>query len=377
MNRIRTVLLLCALLALIVTFSACGSGGDGNADPEEVVAGATLKGIESGKVDVSISASSQGKPGGTVDVSLSGAFQKEAETDLPQLDMTLSAKGKANGEDIDFEGGLTLLADRAFVDYEGTEYEVDPTTFSYVRSQLEGAAQQNPEKADPAACQKALTEIDFSGAFKDAKNEGSAEVEGQETTKVSAEIDPAGVVDLVSGLVEDPSCGAQIKAAGGGSLDQLEEAQGQISEVVKKVDADLYVGDEGIVRRLTVAAVGEDEDGKRVKVDFDLTLSEVNETQEISAPADAKPLEGLFGKLGVNPLALLESSGEDGIAGLLQGTLGEGLPGRLGGIGGDSSSEGDSSGSGAGASGKSKAYLKCLEEAKTASDLQDCAGLAP
>lgn len=380
MNRIRIVPLLGALLALSVTLAACG-GSDGDADPQEVVAGATLQGVESGKFDVSIRASSKGKSGGQVDASLSGAFEKEAEADLPQLDLTFSAQGKADGEDIDFEAGLTLLEDRAYVGYEGTEYEVDPTTFSYVKSTIEGAQQQNPEKADPAACQEALAEIDFSSVFKNAKNEGDVEVAGQETTKVSAEIDPNGVVDLVNDLTEDPSCGAQIKAAGGGSLDQLEEASGQVSEVVKKVDADLYVGDEGIVRRLTVAAVGEDEDGERVSVDFDMTLSEVNEAQEISPPANAKPLEGLFGKLGVNPLALLESSGEDGIAGLLEGVLGgasiEGVPG--GALGGGSSSGGasGSGGSNPGGSADSKSYIECLEDAKTASDLQDCAGLAP
>lgn len=368
MNRIRTVLLLGALLALAVAFAACGEGGDGNADPREVVSGATLEGVESGKVDVSIRATAKGESGGTVDVSLSGAFGKEAGADLPQLQMTLTGKGKADGEDIDFEGGLTLLADRAYVNYEGTEYEVDPTTFSYVKSTLEGAEQKNPEKADPSACQDALAEIDFSTAFKNAKNEGSVEVAGQETTKVSAEIDAAGIVDLVSGLAEDPSCGAQIKAAGGGSLDQLDEAKDQLGEVVKKVEADLYVGDEGIVRRLTVTAVGEDEDGQRVDVDLDLTLSEVNEPQEISAPANAKPLEELFGKLGVNPLALLESSGEDGIAGLLEGVLKEAPLGELPG--------GSSSGGGPSGSGDSKAYIECLEKAKTASDLQDCAGLA-
>ena len=33
-----------------------------------------------------------------------------------------------------------LLGDKAYVNYEGTEYEVDPTTFSFVKSTVPAAA---------------------------------------------------------------------------------------------------------------------------------------------------------------------------------------------------------------------------------------------
>ena len=51
------------------------------------------------------------------------------------------------GEDIDFDGGLTLLTDRAFVEYKGTEYEVDPTTFGFLKSAFEQAQQQGGAEA--------------------------------------------------------------------------------------------------------------------------------------------------------------------------------------------------------------------------------------
>ena len=60
--------------------------------------------------------------------------------------MTAGAKGSAKGEDIDFEGGLTLLSDRAYVNYEGTEYEVDPTTFGFVKSGFEQASSRGARK---------------------------------------------------------------------------------------------------------------------------------------------------------------------------------------------------------------------------------------
>ena len=97
---------------------------------------ATLKGIESGKLDLSLGVDVQGEEGGNVDVSLSGPFQSESEAEYPELDLTAQAKGSLGGKDINFEGGFTLLGNKAYVAYEGTEYEVDPTTFNFVKSTL-------------------------------------------------------------------------------------------------------------------------------------------------------------------------------------------------------------------------------------------------
>ncbi len=98
--------------------------------------------------------------------------------------MTASAKGSAKGEDIDFKGGLTLLTDRAYVEYEGTEYEVDPTTFGFVKSGFEQAQQQgsgseeNP--ADVNACQEAATGLQVGDFVDNSSNDGSADVDGTE-----------------------------------------------------------------------------------------------------------------------------------------------------------------------------------------------------
>ena len=137
---------------------------------------------------------------------------------------------------------------------------------------------------------------------------------------------------------------------------------------VKKAHVDVYVGDDDIIRKiaaeLTIEPKGSDE---KVEVDFTMSLSGVNEEQEIGAPANAKPLEGLFQKLDINPIELLEA-----------GSSGEGLGGLLEGITGDDSSAGDSSSGGGsagggGGSGPGAGYRECLEDAETPADLQQCA----
>lgn len=374
MNRTRTFALLAMLVALAALVAGCG-GGSG--DPKAVVEEATLDGLESGRLDATMTISSKGKKGGDVEFTLSGPFQTGAKGNLPQLAMELSVKGEADGEPVDFEGGLTLLSDRAFVGLEGTEYEVDPTTFGFIKSGFERASQEGPEEKGGATkgCQEAAGEIDLEKLVENVESEGSVDVEGTSTTKVSGDIDAGAAVDAVIGLVESPACSSQIEAAGAGlGLSELKEVKGEIASAVKKSHVDLYVGDDHIIRKLaaelTIQPKGSDES---VDLSLEMTLSEVNEDQKIEAPKGAKPLEDLFGQLGINPLELLEG-GSGGLNGLLE-AIGGGNLGGLGGLGGESSGGGGESSSGGGLGGVQQEYVECLQGAETPADLQKCASL--
>jgi hypothetical protein len=378
LSRFRILVLLAALTALATALVACGGGSDKSSeDPQSVLDSATLEGVESGTLDLALGISSEGKEGGDVDVKLSGPFQSGGK-DLPQLALTASAKGSAEGEDIDFEGGLTLLSDRAFVNYEGTEYEVDPTTFGFVKSAFEQAQSQGSEgnSADVSACQEAAAGLKVADFVDKLENEGSADVDGTETTKVSGELDTGAAIDAIIKLAENPACSKQLEAAGPLPISELEEAKSELTSAVQKAHVEVYVGDDDIIRKLAAEATIEPKDssGEKVEVDFELSLGAVNEDQDIGAPANAKPLEGLFQKLGVNPLELLEgaSSGE-GLGDLLEGVTG----GDIGGSSGGGSSSGGSGGSSSGGSGgvSQQAYLECLKGAETPADLQRCASM--
>jgi hypothetical protein len=371
LSRFRIFMLFAALVALATAFAACGGGSDKSSeDPQKVIDNASLEGVKSGNIDLSLGIDAEGDEGGNIDVKLAGPFKSGAKGDLPQLAMTASAKGSAKGENIDFEGGLTLLSDRAYVNYEGTEYEVDPTTFGFVKSGFEqaqqegGGAESNP--ADVSACQEAATGLKVGDFVDDLSNDGSADVDGATTTKISGDLNVGAAIDAIIKLAEDPSCSKQLEAAGPLPISELEEAKGELTSAVKKAHVEVYVGDDDIIRKLAAELTIEPKGSKneKVEVEFELGLSAVNEEQDISAPAGAKPLEGLFQKLGVNPLELLEgaSSGE-GIGDLLEGVAG-----------GGSSSEGSESSGGSGG-GNQQAYLECLQGAKTPSDLQKCASM--
>jgi hypothetical protein len=306
-----------ALVAMAAAMSACGSSDKSSESPEAVVEEATLQGIESGDIDLSLAVDAPGPKGGNIDVSLSGPFQGEGKGDLPQADMTATAKGKFNGNDIDFEGGIVLLPNSAYVNYEGVEYEVDPTTFSFVEAALKQAQTEGggERSASVAACQEEFGKLKVADFVEGGANEGSADVDGTSTTKVSGDLDVSGAIDTVLEVVESQACRAQLAAAGPlPTKSEVEDAEDEVNSAVKSAHVDIYVGDDNIVRQISAQLKIEPSNGgsgpKSVEIDLDLKLTGVNEEQTISAPENAKPLSRLFIKLGVNPIELL---------GLLQG----------------------------------------------------------
>lgn len=377
MSRKRTFALLAACAALAALLAACGGGGGGSSeDPQKVIESATFEGVESGEVDVALNVKTEGGKGGGLKVDLSGPFQSTGKKSVPELAMTASAKGEANGQNIDFEGGLTVLNDRAYVAYNGKNYEVDPTTFGFIKSGFEEAEQEGEKESsggEATACQKAATSLDLGEFVTNLENEGSEEVEGVETTKLSGDLDPKGAVEAIIELSETPACSSELEAAGPLPLGELKKQEGELTGAIKKAHVEVFVGEsDHIVRKvaaeLTVEPKGS---GEKAEVELEFTLGKVNEKQTIKAPAGAEPIEKLFGELGINPLELLGAmEGGGGGAGL--GSLLEGITG--GGSGGSSGSN-SSGGEGLPSTGASKEFTECLSEAESAADVQKCASL--
>ena len=375
MSRVRILSVFIALIALSAALAACGGGSSD--DPQTVVEEATLKGIESGKLDLAVDANVQGEKGGKVNVNLSGPFQSESEAEYPELSLAVSSKGSLGGKDLNREGGFTLLGNKAYVAYEGTEYEVDSTTFNFVKSMLKQQGGEQGKSSEITACKEAAGELELSDFVENLKSDGSAEVGGTSTTKVSGDLDATSAVEAFSTLIEDPACSEQLSAAGPlPSAAELDKAKSTVRDSLKSAHVDLYVGDDHIVRRIVAQATIEPPKSsktgaKRVELDIDLTLTGVNEEQTISAPASSKPLSDLFLKLGINPIELLGAFQNGGSQGL--GSLLEGLS-EAGGGGAGSGGSGGGGGNSSSGGGGQQSYYECLGEAHTPVDIQNCTG---
>ena len=371
MNRVRILSVFIALIALSAALAACGGGSSD--DPQTVVEEATFQGVESGKMNLAVDVNVQGEKGGRVDASLSGPFQSESEAEYPELDLSFSSKGSLGRKDLNREGGFTLLGDKAYVAYEGTEYEVDSSTFNFVKSMLKQQGGEQGQSSEIAACQEAVSELELSDFVENLKSDGSAQVGGTSTTKVSGDLDASSAIEAFSKLIEDPTCSEQLSAAGPlPSAAELDRAKSTVRDSLKSAHVDLYVGDDHIVRRITAQATIEPPKSskagaKRVELDLDLTLTGVNEKQTISPPSSAKPLSDLFLKLGINPIELLgafQNGGSEGLGSLLEGLDEAGGNGAGGG----------SAGGGGNSGGGQQSYYECLGEAHTPVDIQNCTG---
>jgi len=371
LSRLRIFLLFAALAALATVFAACGSddddggGGSSGESPEAVLKDSTFEGIESGDLDLTANIDVSGDEGGSVDVSVSGPFQGKGKGELPELAMTAEASGSVAGQDVDFDGAVALVPNKAFVSYEGEDYEVDSTTFSFVQSAIEEAQQKSGAEGGTEGATKCQEEaagkFDAEDFIENLTNEGSADVGGAETTKVSGDLNVAGALEAVTELTEIPACSSQLKAAGPLPLGELEEAQGEIEKALKSASADVYVGEDKIIRRFSAELdIQPEGSSETVTMEIDLTINGVNEEQEITTPDDAKPLNDLFMKLGINPIELLQGAqGGAGLGGLLEGIAG-------GGSGGGSAES-------PGLDGAQSEYLECVQGASTPVDLQNCA----
>jgi hypothetical protein len=374
LNRLRVSILLAALLALATTIGACGDSGGSSAssdeDPQEIVDSATFKGIESGNLDISLGIDASGEEGGHIDVSLAGPFQGNTDAKDSELELTARANGSMGGEEVDFEGGLTLVPGNAFVNYQGITYEVDPITYSFVETALKEAEKEGgDESAGANACQEAAKDLDVGNFIENLTNDGGADVGGTSTTKVSGDLDVAGAFDAIEELSEG-ACKSVLGSAGPlPSGAELDDAQGELEKVLKSAHVELYVGDDDIVRRLSAQLTIEPEESgevQSVELDFDISLSGVNEDQQISTPTGAKELSKLFVKLGINPIELAGAAQGGDIGSLLESLGGALLQGA-----GSSGSGSEGSGSGGSESGQ-QAYLKCLQGATTPVEIQRC-----
>jgi hypothetical protein len=325
-SRFRILALLIGLAALTALAMGCGGGDE---SPESTLRDASMEGIDSGNVDLSLQVSSVGRESGNVELSLTGPFRRKAE--LPQVALKATVEGEAGGEAIDLEGGLTLLSDRGFFNYEGTEYEIDPEYFGLAKPTFLPLAPGQGKKGTVSAlngCLEAASGLDLGSFGNNLSEGGNADVDGTATTKISGDLDVPAVLAALVELAEDPSCETQLTAAGR-SAAELEQLESELAGTVKKAHVEIYVGDDDIIRKVAGELVAEPKGSgrDRVEAEFELTLSEVNEGPEIVAPAGGKPILVWLEGLGIDPFDALFLVGEkEGLGRILELAAADAFP---------------------------------------------------
>jgi hypothetical protein len=302
MTRLRPAVPLSLLLLVALVVAGCG-GSDGEAssstDVDELLTQTFTgdKKVDSGNLDVSMKLEAQGGESqldGPVSFSLSGPFQAQDGGKLPEFKLEAAFEGA--GQSI--EAGATSTGEKGYLSFQGTDYVVEDPVFRQFKAGFEQAQKQGSDQNQSFAS----LGMDPRKWLTSPKNEGDAKVGDEDTIKITGGVDVARLLDDVNdALGKASSLGLQ----GAGQVPEklTEEQKRQVIAAVKDPRVEIYTGKEDtILRRLRIdLGVDDQASGSSGTVAFDISITDLNEDQDIAEPADAKPFSDLleqFGGLG-------------------------------------------------------------------------------
>ena len=359
MARIRFIL---AALLVVPAMALAACGGDDTADVRELLNKAFNEEIRSARValDVNVELKGVQQLKDPIRLTLTGPYQSAGEGKLPKVDWDLAVKLAGQS----FTAGFVSTSDNAFVNFQGTDYEVGKQSVAQINKQLADAGKEGDKKG------LAQFGVNPRNWVVNAKDEGEEEVAGASTTHVSATLDVGRFLDDVNKLVAQAG-----SIPGGQQARQLTDAEKkQVKDVVKNPRFDLYVGkDDNVIRRLSADLTFDVPAERRPQLNgltggsirFSIEFRDVRKPQTVSPPANARPIAELTSRLG-------------GIAGAPPAASGQGTPAQ------PQAPEGSGSGSGGGetpgpaANNEAfQAYSECLQKASPndPAEVDKCADL--
>jgi hypothetical protein len=342
LSRIRILFLLATSLAIAAAFAACGGSSDsGSSDvPPQKVLDQTFSGkssIDSGKMDASLKVEASGNQDANFDIGLSGPFDSNGSGDA-KFDLTAKGSGDAAGQNLDFEAGAIFTGNAGYIKWQGTNYELSSQQYSSLSTSFHQTTNQTKDQGQSLPGLK--------DSLVDLTNEGETEVDGTNTIHVSGSVDPTKLSDAIKSAIEQGTGGGATQA----QLQQLQAALPQLdqaAEAIKEASFDVYSGvNDHLLRKLDFKLDVAPQTGGEVKLTFDLTLSDVNQPQNISAPSSSEPFNNLVKQIA--PLL-----------GALQAQAQPTAP--------------STGGAAPPTSGPNAAMLQCLQNATTAAEVQACA----
>ena len=199
--RPRSLLvLLAALLALVIA----GCGGDGGSSADEDTSVDELleqtfsgeKKVDSGKLDLSAQDRRPGRLLAGAGPDLAHALRPVPDPGQGQAarSSTWTPPSRAPGQSL--KAGLTSTGDKAFVNFQGTEYAVSDQVFQQFKAGYEQAQKQSADKGNQQSL--ATLGIDPRRWLTDAKNAGEAKVGDTDTIKITGGVDVDKLLDDVN-----------------------------------------------------------------------------------------------------------------------------------------------------------------------------------
>jgi hypothetical protein len=273
-----------------------GCGGDDSESVTELLDKAFQSSIGSADMTLEVEIELDGvdELDGPIEVKFTGPYDSTEKDQIPSVDWDITVQAQNQS----FTANLTSTGDRAFVGFQGTDYEVSQATVDALNKQL--AASQDQEGRDLSDF--GVTARDW---IVDANEEGDEDVAGVDTTHVSGKLDVTKVLEDLNTVVKEA---AQL----GGSVGQqappelTDEQKDQIEDVVDDPSFDAYVGkDDDKLHRLSADLEFDvpDESREQVggleggRVSFSIEFANIGSAEPIEAPEGARPIAELTQQL--------------------------------------------------------------------------------
>jgi hypothetical protein len=321
-RRLRPLIALLCLPALLAGLVACGGSGSG--DSAEQVLEQTFgggKSIHSAKLNLALNVNLRGLPQlkGPILLRVTGPFHRPGAKAAPRFDLALVAS--LAGQQL--TAGAISVGDRGFLRLQGQTYAVPDSILRQFNKGFERASGGKGKKTTFASLG-----IDPRRWLRNPRTVGAESVGGVNSTHVASDIDVGRFLEDLNRIL------ARAGSLGAGKVTtRLTPSQRQsITRAIKSAKFDVWSGrDDRIMRRLELhirfgiapdkrAGAGGLESGD---VAFSLELDDVNAPQRITAPRGAKPLTELT--KGLKSLGLGLNPGGSGSSG--SGTSGSGSSG--------------------------------------------------
>jgi len=279
-----------ALLAALA-LALAGCGGDGESGSEEDATALLKRGfatdVDSGVVtlDMELELDGAERVGGPLRLTLEGPFRSAGSpTEMPDLDMDFRASGLGQS----FPGRVILTRENAWVEFEGTTYEVGEELWERLQEALDRQS-DGPETIGEAG-------IDPLDWLEGTETDGEEEVGGVPTTRVRTSIDLPRMLRDLNKLTDEPRAPFPF----------------DVDKAVEDTEIEIWIGDDDIWRRISTETDFEVPERRRQpggptggRFSLDLELEDPNEPVEIEGPAEARSIDELLRRFGVAPELLL------------------------------------------------------------------------
>jgi hypothetical protein len=206
-------------------------------------------------------------------IKTSGAFETAGPKEMPQADVQV----KVDVSGFDGGGGFVTTGDRAWFTQGGVGYAVPQAAWSKIVKAR--------EKGTPPTEDAPELDVNASAWLRDVKSEGTQQMDGVQVTHVSADVNSARAITDVAKAMDSTG---QIPAG----------AEKSLAKVVKDGHIDAWVGEDQILRRVSLELSGKGDGGRSVDMNLDFQLSRVNKPQSIERPSKVrnKLPNGTFGQ---------------------------------------------------------------------------------